>query len=378
MNTLITKLERLAEVKQEIRNALLSKGVHVTDGDSFFSYAAKILDLPVQSNHIPVLDQELTFLATPEPSGTIFYCSPEGSGTKDGSSWENAYPGVFSGTAENVYLLEGDYGNTSYNSGSNYYGGFPAENPTWSRRDPFLSPSYWSPQPNGSNTFGIIDGVHVYSVADTLSVETIRNCRISDVNIVKSDNSIYNTVFSGIDRIEAPSIESSILYDCDITTTVDKESSISFVTGDLINCIVANCRWSGPTVKDSDKGKIYQIIHGMKICEQCRNSIFINIRLDYDIPNSHYLGNTKDSDETNPFWTKGFTAPCHLAEKMENCMILDCRINVKTASEPGVMVTVSSGTTYYIPFIPAYPADEMSNCALLLFMISMFGRLHTA
>ena len=42
------KLNRIKEIKEDIKQALIDKGVEVTDEDSFASYADKITNIPME------------------------------------------------------------------------------------------------------------------------------------------------------------------------------------------------------------------------------------------------------------------------------------------------------------------------------------------
>ena len=45
MGTVADKLNKLVTTKENIKNAIISKGISVTDSDTFASYANKILEI---------------------------------------------------------------------------------------------------------------------------------------------------------------------------------------------------------------------------------------------------------------------------------------------------------------------------------------------
>ena len=61
MGTVVDKLNYLKETKTAIKNALVNKGVSVTDSDTFRSYAQKVVDIPVGGGDIDTLiDRSIT------------------------------------------------------------------------------------------------------------------------------------------------------------------------------------------------------------------------------------------------------------------------------------------------------------------------------
>ena len=139
-----------------------------------------------------------------EPSGRKWYVAPVGSGSQDGSSWSNAAPGsdihvimLQAVSGDSVYFMEGSYTTNrviSVPEGVNFYGGFSAENPQWSTRNGFDTPTAFT----GTGRFACFaiasgqtfeaDGVSIYSflrVVDTLysgATFNLRNARIQDVS----------------------------------------------------------------------------------------------------------------------------------------------------------------------------------------------------
>ena len=97
---------------------------------------------------------EITHINGEEPSGKKWYISPAGAGAQDGSSWSNAAPVsdihiimLQAVSGDSVYLMEGSYTTNrviSVPEGVNFYGGFSAENPQWSTRNGFDTPTVFT------------------------------------------------------------------------------------------------------------------------------------------------------------------------------------------------------------------------------------------
>ena len=127
-----------------------------------------------------------------EPSsGNVFYITPNGNGTMDGSSWGNAAPAsqvhailLSCVSGDSVYFSEGEYTTDrvmDIPSGVTLYGGFKNETPTWETRNGFVHQSIFSGSSNfGMSTGGTVDGLTIKGYSRT-GYSEYKNC-ISNVD----------------------------------------------------------------------------------------------------------------------------------------------------------------------------------------------------
>lgn len=123
---------------------------------------------------------------TEPTAGTVRYITPNGAGSMDGSSWENAANMsmihvilLSSASGDRVYFSEGDYTTDrtiTLPSGVSLFGGFTTENPAWATRDAFAHPTRWTASHSGAwlestaNIAGqVVDGFTLVDYADTVS-----------------------------------------------------------------------------------------------------------------------------------------------------------------------------------------------------------------
>ena len=136
---------------------------------------------------------------TEPTTGNVFYITPDGAGSMDGSSWANAASGsmihvilLSCASGDRVYFAEGDYTadrTLTLPSGVSLFGGFTAENPTWATRDAFAHPTVWTASHTGawleSKAYisgQLVDGFTLVNYADTVSdavIVTFRNGFVS-------------------------------------------------------------------------------------------------------------------------------------------------------------------------------------------------------
>lgn len=170
---------------------------------------------------------EITHINGEEPSGKKWYISPAGAGAQDGSSWSNAAPVsdihiimLQAVSGDSVYLMEGSYTTNrviSVPEGVNFYGGFSAENPQWSTRNGFDTPTVFT----GTGDFACfvitssgqsieIDGVSLYNFSRSVDTPyydatfNIQNARIQNTpcyctkisHAVVDDSEVVNTAYA--------------------------------------------------------------------------------------------------------------------------------------------------------------------------------------
>ena len=102
----------------------------------------------------PTLSDMVHANGTEPETGSKWYVTPDGAGSMDGSSWENAASQsqihvilLSCASGDSVYFSEGDYTcdrTLTLPSGVSLFGGFPSENPTWATRDAFAHPTKWT------------------------------------------------------------------------------------------------------------------------------------------------------------------------------------------------------------------------------------------
>ena len=132
-----------------------------------FSWMTGSTDIPEGESPVypgvpgPELTEEtLVHVPSEKPEGTVLYVTPVGSGTKDGTSWENAFSASQIHVAllsckdgDSVFMSEGDFGKLDrpmvIPADVSIYGGFPVSDPAWENRNGFTFSTIWQ----GNKTF---------------------------------------------------------------------------------------------------------------------------------------------------------------------------------------------------------------------------------
>ena len=182
---------------------------------------AQLPDVPDEPE-LPDWD-DFTHLATPEPTvGTKYYMTPVGAGSKDGSSWDNAWSASQIHTAalslsqnDRLYMAEGDYGTLSIPlqlpESTGIYGGFIEGDYSWETRDAFKHPTLL--RGTGTAPFAvtggeaaiILDGIAIDGFGESSATVygynmDIRNSSIVDTSDDLSSLSAFtNCRFSGVE-----------------------------------------------------------------------------------------------------------------------------------------------------------------------------------
>ena len=144
-----------------------------------------------------------------EPSGTKWYISPTGSGTKDGTSWENAasYTDtrniINNGSdGDNVFFAEGTYELTApmlLPGNVKIYGGFKFDNCSWETRNGFEHKTFFSGY-NFTNGAALTDGISFTGTSISGCPECITNGVVHDFFVSNLENPVTfsNAILEGI------------------------------------------------------------------------------------------------------------------------------------------------------------------------------------
>lgn len=205
---------------------------------------------------------DVTHINGEEPSGRKWYVTPDGSGAKDGSSWENAC-GIADmlwlmlqvQQGDNIYFAEGDYPFPQVMqvpSGVSFYGGFTSQNLSWEKRNGLTHPSVFYPASGTKNELfvnadKIFDGISFHQVI-LKNIQHLRNCMFSDGSFyynpeIAGSSSVANIHFLGTE-LSAYACNECVftncsgklgpLYDCSIR-------SFQGSVGGMTRCIVCDC-----------------------------------------------------------------------------------------------------------------------------------------
>ena len=199
---------------------------------------------------------------TEPASGTKWYVTPDGAGSMDGTSWNNAAAVsqihvilLSAASGDSIYFAEGDYTadrTLTLPSGVSLFGGFPSENPTWATRDAFAHPTKWTASHSGawvestSNIAQIIDGFTIIDYNDTVSDAanvTFRNGFVSGgkfafAGMVENSKIVVTALTLGSASgcwINGGTVTATDLTDCIVivaTSTVENALRTDFYFGD--------------------------------------------------------------------------------------------------------------------------------------------------
>ncbi|MFA6719285.1 MAG: hypothetical protein WCS15_09395 [Prevotella sp.] len=188
-----------------------------------------------------------TFNLDTEPTGTIWYITPTGAGTKDGTSWANAsnnLPLLLLGCSagDSVYIMEGEYSQANtltIPDGVSIYGGFDTGG-LWADRDSFENHSKFV----GTGTLFYCETPAVGQIIDGVSMSgydefTGNGNDISFKNIYVVDSTItfYCDIGNCIFKNSAV-VTSGSVSDCCFDNDTDKNIGID---GSATNCSFNNC-----------------------------------------------------------------------------------------------------------------------------------------
>lgn len=209
-------------------------------------------------------EDNLVHVQTEQPSGTVWYVTPGGSGTKDGTSWDNAFSASQIHVAmlscqegDAVFMMEGYFGKLDrpavIPAGVSVYGGFPAADPIWEKRNGFAFATTWEGNKNFapfvcSGSQHLIDGICLKDFSgeatDSQSA-VIRNCTFSGGGFS----------FSGsMNNCKATDCSICIGGDAERVVVVNTRSSDFLVTGNVLD---ATLFLLGGKFKAADVGAAY-------------------------------------------------------------------------------------------------------------------------
>ena len=193
---------------------------------------------------------------TEPSSGNVFYITPNGNGTMDGSSWGNAAPvsqvhaillSCVSG--DSVYFSEGEYTTDrvmDIPSGVTLYGGFKNENPTWETRNGFVHQSIFSGSSNfNMSTGGTVDGFTIKGYSRT-GTSAYKNC-ISNVdfygtatNCAAVNGGSFSRTATNCMAVNGGGFSGGTATNCmAVNCTANRLGRI--FDGSSINCTAVNC-----------------------------------------------------------------------------------------------------------------------------------------
>ena len=218
MTTTGNKINTLAAYKAAQYAAIVAKGASVLAAD-WGAYADAIAAIPTGTAGIPASIANAPFEPGAEPTGgTVWYVRPDGTGLKDGTSWDNAFATraeavASASSGDRVYIMEGKYRITAPQApkvGVSEYYGFPADDPTWANRQPFLTPSRLDAGFTGNNFNNaayvflegqVIDGLWIENVVGASGVNctvssNLRHCVANNCTGATYGGGMYLTTYS--------------------------------------------------------------------------------------------------------------------------------------------------------------------------------------
>ena len=221
----------------------------------------------------PTLSDMVHDNGTEPATGNKWYITPDGAGSMDGSSWNNAAAVsqihvilLSAASGDSIYFAEGDYTadrTLTLPSGVSLFGGFTASNPSWETRDAFAHQTRWTASHSGawlastSNVAGqLVDGFTLMNYAGTTADGdnlTFKNMTLSGGSF-STAGKLENSYVTGV-TLNAGSVSSCKVVNSPATITETEGTDFYYasvaVSGSAEDCNVygteenkVNCRFS--------------------------------------------------------------------------------------------------------------------------------------
>ena len=206
----------------------------------------------------PTLSDMVHDNGTEPATGNKWYITPDGAGSMDGSSWENAASAsmihvilLSAASGDSIYFAEGDYTadrTLTLPSGVSLFGGFPSENPSWETRNAFTHQTVWTASHSGawlastSNVSGqLVDGFTLMNYAGTTADGnnlTFKNMTLSSGNFTTAGK-LENCYVTGV-TLNAGSVSSCKAVNSPATITNAEDTDFYYasveVSGNAEDC----------------------------------------------------------------------------------------------------------------------------------------------